>query len=278
MPKNDRGTLEGQWMCWRLRKQCVKTCRHDPDDPEKFGQICGHCGEPLDEPNSECRYRYSAEEKHLLECPECGTDRHCRNPVENDGDACKYHGGDSLKGVAHPGFVHGERSKYMPTRLIEDYENFLNHPNKLQVEESLAVVRSITWERLRSLDEMGSPAGWIQARKLWERADAASKRGQRDVFGRLFLDLGDVLEKGAAQTSTRDEIRQFIEQERKLVDTQRQIYVDMGEFMTRAMVLGTIDHILRATKDELSDIEDAQERLSRIAEAVERIFGRVHSG
>lgn len=277
MPKNE----DGQWMCWRLRKLCVKTCRHDPDDPEKFGQICEHCGEPADIRNDQterCRYRYPANRQDILECPECGTDRHCRNIVEYDGDACRYHGGESLKGLAHPNFIHGERSKYMPTRLIEDYENFLNHPNKLQVEESLAVVRSITWERLRSLDEMGSPAGWIQARKLWERADAASKRGQRDVFGRLFLDLGDVLEKGAAQTSTRDEIRQFIEQERKLVDTQRQIYVDMGEFMTRAMVLGTIDHILRATKDELSDIEDAQERLSRIAEAVERIFGRVHSG
>jgi len=273
MPKNEHGL----WMCWHRRKQCIATCRHNPNDPDKKGKICEHCGKPLDEPNIRCRHKYSKNDYDILECPECGTDRHCRQVVENDGDACKFHGGSSRKGIAHPNFLHGGRSKYMPMTLIQDYEEFLNHPNKLQVEESLAMVRAIWWERVRDLDSLGSPVAWTKARKLWEMADNASKRGNRDAFARYFFDLGETLTKGEGQASTRDEIRRFIEQERKLVDTQRQIYVDMGEFMTRAMVLGTIDHILRVTKDELSDIEDAQERLYRIAEAVERIFGRVHS-
>lgn len=273
MPQNDRG----QWMCWRRRRRCQNAnCRHDPENLYLEGLICEHCGKPLNEPNPKCRHKFTKEEHDLWECPECGMDRHCRNPVPEEGKACKFHGGNLPKGFAHPNFTTGLTSKYMPSNLLQDYEDFLNHPNKLQVEESLALVRAIIWERVRDLDQLGSPTAWTSANKVFTRLKRAKNSENEENFERYFDQLGEILEKGENQASKRDEIRKFIEQERKLVDTQRQICVDMGEFMTRAMVIGTINYILNATKEQMDDLDDGQQRLTKIANAVERIFGSVH--
>lgn len=61
-----------------------------------------------------CRRKYPKADFELTNCPDCGEDRICRQPVKNAGDACKrVHGGNSPRGIAHPNFKHGRDSKYL---------------------------------------------------------------------------------------------------------------------------------------------------------------------
>jgi hypothetical protein len=51
----------------------------------------------------------------------------CRQPAMRNG-RCRQHGGLSLRGLAHPGFKHGRRSRYVPHGLIEEIENKIGRP------------------------------------------------------------------------------------------------------------------------------------------------------
>ena len=250
MPQNDAG----KWMCWRRRRGC---------------SVCGH--------------RYPAEEYDLLECPECKTDRHCRNQVLADGLACRYHGGKSLRGAESGMFVHGKYSKYLPSDLVERYVNFLNDPHRLSLDNEIALTRSLISERIQQLNSMNTAEAWSSLKRLYEELMNAREERKREREERLLHEIGQLLDVGTGAESTRKETMKMIDLERRLIGEQRQLYVDAGEFITRGMAITILGHLIEAVKENVIPLPGGAEATTAIARAATRLLGtlgerRTHAG
>ena len=194
------------------------------------------------------------------------------------GDACKYHGGASLKGAESPRFKHGEFSKYMPSDLRERYESFLGDPTRLSLEKEMALVRALLSERVEALEAVHSAEAWNRLKKTYDSMMFAARQQQVERHARLLNELGEIIEEGVGIDSTRKDAVKLIEQERKLVDSQRQLYIDMGEFITRGMALAMFSNFLEAVKENVYSLEGGPEALTAISTTIRGMAGALGGG
>jgi predicted RNA-binding Zn-ribbon protein involved in translation (DUF1610 family) len=241
------GQFAGWYRCWRRRSKC-----------------------------STCNHKYTKEEYDLWECPECGGDRHCHTPVHQQGEACRQHGGKSLRGAEHPNFLHGGYSEAWEPTWQADYEQFLDDPDRLQVEYEIATVRTLLKQEIEDIKEGGSAAQWRQAKAYFENAERAYRAKNYKGFAQQFAQLGQILREGADRRERLAEVRRLSEQVRKLVDTQRQIWVDLGEFITRGVALRLFGNWLEVIKENVLTLEGGATALARIADAAERVIGPIY--
>jgi len=101
---------------------------------------------------SNCGHHFTKDEYELWECPgengePCGKDRHCRVPVTRAGDACRFHGGKTPRGIESASFQHGRRSKalrFMPQQLEDVVQHVMEDP--LDLTDMAVAMQSRFWE------------------------------------------------------------------------------------------------------------------------------------
>lgn len=235
--------------------------------------ICGRRRKNCDINKEGCGHDYTGEEHALWHCPECGKDRYCRMVVNVPGDACKFHGGASLKGAASGTFIHGKYSKYLPADLMSKFADFVEDPRKLSLENEMALIRALIADRIVALEQTDSAEAWGKMKRIYDEMMFAQRKGEKERFAQRLLDLGELIEEGVGVASTRKEIKDFVDVERRLVDTQRQVYVDAGEFLTRGMVLTMFSHFLEAVKENVLPLEGGPKALSSISTVIRGMAG-----
>jgi hypothetical protein len=245
---------KNQYVCGRRRRQCYN---------------CGHKYIGKDQIDSEF---------HLWECPECGDDRHCAWPVNNAGEACKYHGGASPKGAEHYNYKHGAYSKWLPSDLASGYEEYMSDPDRMSLEREMALTRALIADRAQALNAVHSAEAWEQLSKLYGRLERAEAKKDADSYARIKLEMGKIIDAGAGLESTRKELKGLIDQERKLVDTERQLMIDMGELMTRGMVLMMFGNYMEAVKNNVLPLEGGAKAVTEIARTIRAMVGELGSG
>ena len=156
-------------------------------------------------------------------------------------------------------------SRYFKPSLADDYEDFLLDPNRLALEEEMALTRTLMWDRIREMEKMDVVAAWAQANKLWHDANAAKRKKQPVRFDQIFESLGSVITEGRDARETRAEIRQLANTVRQLVNTQRQLYVDVGEFLTRGMVMRLFGNFMESVKTHVQTLEGGPKALADIS-------------
>ncbi len=94
--------------------------------------------------------------------------RYCKNPPEPGRTRCKFHGGQSPRGLAHyqirerRGVAPGQYSKDLPLRMTETFEAFLDDVDAGSVKGELALLRSMLAESIGLLSQGGPRAAWGQ--------------------------------------------------------------------------------------------------------------------
>lgn len=247
--------------------------------------ICGRRRKHCDLKKEGCGHIFTKEEHDLWECPECGKDRRCRavagfgTTFEGEpGVACKFHGGSSLRGAENPAYIHGDYSKYLPSKLAAQYEEFIDDPRRLSLEREMALIRTLVADRALALDKVNSAEAWIRLDKTFAEMMSAQRQKQNERFAALLLQLGDIIEEGTGAASTRKEIMQLTEQERRLVDAQRQLYIDMGEFITRGMAITMFGRFMEAVKENVLTLPGGATALTAISGSIRGMVGDVRGG
>ena len=79
--------------------------------------------------------------------------RPCARPPSPNG-RCKTpgHGGAALKGIAHPGYKHGDYSRYSPTKWIHSLERAAKDPQLLDLRRDIELAESGLNEALERMD------------------------------------------------------------------------------------------------------------------------------
>lgn len=225
--------------------------------------------------NPECAHRYTKAEYELWACPECGTDRHCEQPVDHEGDACRFHGGKSLKGVAAKGYKHGHYSKYVPKDLAPAFQQFLDDPEVVNLKQEAALTRTMLLQVLQE-SELGNTVDlWHALRDTYKKAIAAQARNDTKRFAKYYVELGKIIDDGVSAVESRAELNKQIEQTRRVVDTQRQINTDKGEFIQRAWVIGIMLELVDVIRNEIGRVSGGQGALQRIQEHMAKTLGKI---
>ena len=222
-----------------------------------------------------CKHRYPKSERDIWTCPDCGEHRACKQLVHIEGEACHYHGGKSLKGLASPKYEGKGYSKYIPKGLMQDHNDFLNDPQRLTVSHEVALARTVLLSELESWGKTSNQDTWGELGKLYRKITQNIVKG-KDI-GRLLGELGILIEQGAGQAEHLESIRKQTETVRRLVDTERQIYVDRGELVAKGAFILLMDKYTNLLFDVIDKVvSNAKERnkiLAGISELWVDTFG-----
>ncbi len=211
--------------------------------------IAGRCGSPLSKKN---RGRFC-------------TRYPCKSKTR-----CKFHGGRSLSGIAHPNFKHGMYSTVLPTNLGKLYEITRQNPALVALTEQIALVDARVFELFEQLSSGDGPMAWARALKAATAceqamqavrvavADRTPARGQRMADALKQLD-GAVTEnvavtrKGATDAETWPLITEQIYLRKKLVDSEVRRRKDAHEMVTRERVLALLGSIAASVARHVPD-------------------------
>jgi hypothetical protein len=144
----------------------------------------------------------------------------CKRRRSPGSEYCIFHGGRAPKGGAHPGFKHGRRSSYMPSRIFEHFDRFVNDPKIAYHRRSIAQIDAMVEEAWDDYEDGGTPELWRRLRTAWLRVEKA--RARRDAVGqRGGLDeVGSLIGRGADQIQRMDRIVKLLDQRRKHADSE----------------------------------------------------------
>jgi hypothetical protein len=154
------------------------------------------------------------------------------------------HGGKTPKGIAHPNFVHGRYSASLPARLSQGYEQALNDPKRLELDNELAVVISRNQELLEGL-YYGDSLAFRQRLLNYKRAmEAARRDGDADTQAEHFNAMLRLIERGAADGERWVELKDNIETQRKLAESERKRRVEEHQIATTEEIMAIMGAVL----------------------------------
>lgn len=215
-----------------------------------------------------CRNCSTRSKKHKsMKCQECGADRGCRASVKEKGKRCKRHGGKSLKGVAHPNFIHGRRSKYMPKGDLDTFNAYLADPDRTNLDNETALSRLITERLLEQFYSIDTQDTWEKANKHYKEMIAAQKNKKREKFASMLVEFEQILKAGAGQGEHIASIKSQLEETRKLVATQHKMEIDYQQSIPMAMVFAFVESLLKVVHEQISPIEGGAVIIQEIQEA-----------
>jgi len=172
----------------------------------------------------------------------------CRALAMRGSARCMKHGGKSPKGFASATFKHGLRSKYMPQGLGRRFSAAMSDPELLRLEKDVGLVEARLLELIERVDKSGAAQLWANVQGAFAVFQEALHGGDKATVSVALNELGDRINRGAADWQTWGEIMQVIEQRRKLIDSIRKHEVQSAEIvtLTEAQVLFSgMAHLVR---------------------------------
>src|SRR5262249_44825242 len=148
---------------------------------------------------------------------------------------CRFHGGNSPRGVAHPSFKHGQHSKYLPRHLKGDYLRAVRDPELLSLRNQVALLSSREMELTRELAQIESPP-WGQAADALVDVEKAMTAGDLEAAREALASLSHVIRQGADQSARYAtvwaELRQVIQERTKMAQAENKRMEIIGEYVS----------------------------------------------
>jgi hypothetical protein len=141
----------------------------------------------------------------------------CASTVLYESGRCKYHGGASLTGTAHPNYQSGRYLKNLPQRLRERYEEALEDPDLHSFQEDLALIDARLDDLIKQMAEGGGGEIFTEAMDAYQSFTFANRDGDAQAMRESLRRLETALHKGKGESYLWTEIRHLQEQRRKIV-------------------------------------------------------------
>ncbi|MFN8565362.1 MAG: hypothetical protein U0703_27895 [Anaerolineae bacterium] len=171
--------------------------------------------------------------------PVCGADTEpnkwgveycCTRPMSNG--KCRKHGGKTPSGIASPHFKTGMYTRYMPPRLLERYHESLSNPDRLALDDAIAIIDARLVDELLSVDQGGSVNAWEAAGEAYQELKTAMSTVDIPGAQVAMTTLEAIFTRQVADRMAWVAFDNLLEQRRKLVDTDRKRRRDMQQMIT----------------------------------------------
>lgn len=173
----------------------------------------------------------------------------CKRHAVPGMEVCAIHGGKSLKGVAHPNYQGKGFSKYIPVGLIDTFNEFRADPDKLVMDEQIAIVDTYMAQLLESLGDYSSPELWEQLQQQVMEYHKAPDAERKNLLAYIF----QTIEAGASYVSKWDTLHKALEQRRKLVADERKRRIEAEQMISAEQAMLIVTGLLESVRRNVSD-------------------------
>jgi len=180
---------------------------------------------------------------------------------------CYVHGGATPRGIASASFKTGRYSKAMPAPLQEAYQRSRSDTELLAHADEIALVDAMIISALPKLETRESGKAWEAIKR--NIADLRKAFANED-YGRCLVtvdEMVDVVNERMLYYATEDELRNNIEQRRKLVESEQKRRVAMQLMVDSDDALSLVTALLQSVRENVSD----RDTLSAIQDTFTRL-------
>jgi len=140
---------------------------------------------------------------------------------------CRIHGGKSLKGIEHPDYKDGKKSKYNPVNIAKRYEKALQDPNLLSIKHDIAKTQAMledTWDKLDNAPDAAK--SWDQISAIINDMADAFATGSADAIMEARHSIPKaqgIIARNRRFHEAKKDIQVTLDQKRKQLATKAQI-------------------------------------------------------
>jgi hypothetical protein len=182
------------------------------------------------------------------------TQTQCRQAVVPGRDVCYWHGGASLRGIAHPQLRTGRYSKDLPTRLLTDFELARKDPELLGLEQEIALLDTRTAELLKRIGTGESGATWHDVKASFSTLKLAITEGDT-VSMRFALELEHLILTGSSEERVWLDVRATLEHRRRLVESERKRRVEMQQMLSSSQAALLVRTLVESVRTHVTDVD-----------------------
>lgn len=180
-----------------------------------------YTGEPNPNKHSSVKYVYKNENgTQVCSSMRSGGTKLCVSTILMENGRCKYHGGMSVSGVAHPSFKHGRMARSLPSRLVERYEEALQDDKLTDFTEDLAIIETRIDDIFKQMDEGGGAEIFKEVKDSFTSFQHASQDGDQQAMRESLRRLDSAIKRGSGESYLWTELRALQEQRRKAILAQ----------------------------------------------------------
>ena len=182
--------------------------------------------------------------------------RFCQRKRLKGKKRCGLHGGQSLAGIASKRYKHGRYSRYLPTDLRKQYEESKHDTQLLSHEPDLRLMDLHLQTLVKQLDSTQSLEAFALAKEQWELFETAQEKGDTDESEKIKLKLRDLMHVDIPAGSLWGEIREVVEQRRKLLESESRRIQNSQNSMSGEQILALIEYIVDVLRSSVSKYAD----------------------
>lgn len=194
------------------------------------------------------------------------TGKPCQREAMANG-RCYVHGGATPKGPQSPNFKHGRYSKYLPKQLADKYHDALTDPDLTNVRHEIALIDALIMENIDALDTGSNREFWKAAKEQIVWARQGYKSENYSTLERALDALDDLADQRVLHFEAEAELRDKIEQRRKLVETEKKIALQ-GE---RAVSADELMVFMGAVVDLITRMVDDKQKRYDILNSIDQL-------
>jgi hypothetical protein len=178
------------------------------------------------------------------------TGKPCGAPAVTGRNVCRTHGGRTPAGTASGRFTSGKYSRYMPSQLLDRYEEAIHDSALLELRDDIALVDVRIADLLTCLDTGESGARWKEAK----HALAAYKRAHGTTGEAAALDaLHHAITDSSDDYDTWADVSDWLEQRRKLCESERKRLVEMQQYVSVEQAMVLIAQVSASVRQHVTD-------------------------
>ncbi len=184
---------------------------------------------------------------------------------------CRVHGGKVPRGVAHPNFRHGRRSKDLVANLQERYEEALSDGKILDLTDEIALSDAYLAEVLRSGE---SGKRWKDVKKALAALEETMRSSDTSAVASKLRAMRKVVEAGVEDWAHRDEVMKRLDQRRRLVESENKRRADSRFALTHQEMLATVAAVVDIMANRIKD----RALLRLVMDDIDGVIRRIEGG
>ena len=191
-------------------------------------------------------------------------------------NGCAFHGGKALRGISHPNFTHGRRSKDMAVQMRQPFEEALQDPELLALRSDLALCEVQIVSILKHASPGGGSDVWADLMRAQDQYDKAIAADDVAGMGNALKDVKTSIQEGNTQWSIWRELRETMDLRRKISIAEQKRLIGMQQTMTVEQVMAlatTLKYIIRAQVNKYADTDTAKRILAAISADFSEVMG-----
>lgn len=189
--------------------------------------------------------------------------RQCMNLAVKGMDVCRFHGGSTPRGAAHPRYKGRGYSRYMPVRMSDIVEQIEKTEGKLLENwDEIVLLRARLMDVLGRVDSHEAGYWWSRARaahKKFTRAMRApantesEQMRQARIMDESLAELDEALSAGSADYMAWEEVYKVVGKLTRVQEQQVKTLVAKDNVITNQQLIAILDTIITTIKTQVGD-------------------------